>query len=52
MFGWNEKDLLMGSQQRTLFDGGFGGSRDVPEKKKEPVAPKVASKSPRLDDFF
>ena len=52
VFGWNEKDLLMGSQQRTLFDGGFGGSRDVPEKKKEPVAPKVASKSPRLDDFF
>jgi len=53
VFGWNEKDLLMGSQQLTLFDSGFG-SRDAPEKKKKEVAaaPKAISKSPRLEDFF
>ena len=53
VFGWNEKDLLMGSQQQTLFDGGFGSSKDVPEKKKEAaVPPKTASKGLKLEDFF
>ncbi|MCL1810959.1 MAG: DNA polymerase II [Methanomassiliicoccaceae archaeon] len=52
VFGWNEKDLLMGSQQLTLFGGDFGPG-DVQEKKKKEVpAPKPVSKSPRLDDFF
>ncbi|MDR2698894.1 MAG: DNA polymerase II [Candidatus Methanoplasma sp.] len=52
VFGWNEKDLMMGSQQSTLFDGGFG-HKDAPDKKKkEAAAPKTASKGPRLDDFF
>jgi len=53
VFGWNEKDLLMGSQQLTLFDGGFG-TGDAPEKKKKETAatPKTISKSPRLEDFF
>jgi len=52
VFGWNEKDLLMGSQQRTLFDGDFGSKDATEKKKKEPVAPKAVSKSPRLEDFF
>jgi DNA polymerase I len=52
VFGWNEKDLMMGSQQSTLFDGSFG-SKDAPEKKKkEAVAPKTVTKAPKLDDFF
>jgi len=52
VFGWNEKDLMMGSQQSTLFDGDFG-PKDTPDKKKKDVVPaKAASKSPRLEDFF
>ena len=54
VFGWTEKDLMLGSQQKTLFDGGFGG-KEAPEKKKETPAPapaRPASKSPRLEDFF
>jgi DNA polymerase I len=52
VFGWNEKDLMMGSQQSTLFEGNFG-SRDSPDKKKkEAAAPKTATKAPKLDDFF
>ena len=52
VFGWSEKDLLMGSQQRTLFDDDFGSKETQEKKKKEPVTPKAASKSPRLEDFF
>ena len=54
VFGWDEKALMMGSRQRTLFDGGFGGG-DAPEKKKkdEPVtSAKAPPKKPKLDDFF
>jgi DNA polymerase I len=53
VFGWNEKDLMMGSQQKTLFDGGFD-SGDAPAKKakEEITAPKKEHKRPRLDDFF
>ncbi|MFA6951523.1 MAG: DNA polymerase domain-containing protein [Candidatus Methanomethylophilaceae archaeon] len=50
VFGWTEKDLLLGSQQATLFD-----SFDKPPKpkKKEPEAPrKPQKKSTSLDDFF
>jgi len=50
VFGWNEKDLMLGSQQSTLFDSfGTGGS----EKKKDstPVS-KPATKKSSLDDFF
>lgn len=51
VFGWNEKDLMMGSQQSTLFDGSFGSDR--PEKKKKETAPPVSNhKRPSLDDFF
>ena len=52
VFGWNEKDLMMGSQQQTLFDNDFG-SREVPDKKKEDTAaPKAPTKRPKLEDFF
>ncbi|MDR3074676.1 MAG: DNA polymerase II [Candidatus Methanoplasma sp.] len=52
VFGWNEKDLVMGSQQSTLFGGEFD-TKDAPEKKKKEVsAPRTAHKGPRLDDFF
>ena len=56
VFGWSEKDLVIGSQQRTLFDSGFGG-RDVPEssekkKKEDPTAKTATKKSPKLEDFF
>ena len=52
VFGWNEKDLMMGSQQSTLFDGSFGSKDTTDKKKKETVAPKAVTKSPKLDDFF
>ena len=52
VFGWDEKDLLMGSQQATLFDGGF----DAPARKEEKleVSPKkkATTKSSKLSDFF
>ena len=54
VFGWTEKDLLAGSQQKTLFDNDFGGG-DAPEtKRKETAAPtaKAEKKSMKLEDFF
>ena len=54
VFGWGEKDLVMGSQQSTLFDG-FGSERAPAPIKKEPLtatSPKPITKKPTLDDFF
>ncbi|MDR0309481.1 MAG: DNA polymerase II [Candidatus Methanoplasma sp.] len=52
VFGWGEKDLMLGSQQMTLFEGNYG-ARDATEKrKKETPAAKPISKSPKLEDFF
>ena len=50
VFGWNEKDLMLGSQQSTLFDSfGTGGN----EKKKDPApSSKPTTKKSSLDDFF
>jgi len=49
VFGWNEKDLMLGSQQSTLFDSFGTGS----EKKKDSApVPKLATKKSSLDDFF
>jgi DNA polymerase I len=51
VFGWNEKDIMMGSQQPTLFDGNF----DKPSaKKKDEDAPKPPPKARnmKLTDFF
>ncbi len=50
VFGWEEKDLLMGNQQATLFGRRFD-SGDAPKKKK-PVEEKPKPKLKSLDDFF
>ena len=50
VFGWEEKDLLMGNQQATLFGGRFD-SGDAPKKKK-PADEKPKAKMKSLDDFF
>jgi len=50
VFGWEEKDLLMGNQQATLFGGRFD-SGDAPKKKK-PTDEKPKAKMKSLDDFF
>ncbi|NLF34007.1 MAG: DNA polymerase II [Thermoplasmatales archaeon] len=53
VFGWSEKDLMMGSQQSTLFDTSFdrGGITSSKERqKKEP--PKPGPRSTSLSDFF
>ncbi len=50
VFGWEEKDLLMGNQQATLFSGKFADSKDPPKKK--PVEEKPKAKIKSLDDFF
>lgn len=54
VFGWTEKDLLVGSQQATLFDA--FGSRPAPKKKEEPAEEPQDKAKPkrtaRLDDFF
>jgi len=51
VFGWNEKDLMLGSQQSTLFDS-FGSGSSVDKKKESTSAPKPATKRSSLDDFF
>lgn len=54
VFGWGEKDLMMGSQQATLLDGGMFSSKEDPAKPKRdpPAAPKAKPKVRSLDDFF
>lgn len=50
-FEWSGADLLMGSQQSTLFDGGrFGAGSD--SKRKDPPSSKPKQNIKRLDDFF
>ncbi len=50
VFGWEEKDLLMGNQQATLFGGRFDDSGA--SKKKKPIEEKPKAKMKSLDDFF
>jgi DNA polymerase I len=50
VFGWDEKSLMMGSQQVTLFDQTFGNDRK--HKKKVEGRPKITSNSKTLEDFF
>ena len=56
VFGWEEKDIMMGSQQATLFDNAF--DRPSAPKKKEEPPPEALPKSPpkaknmKLSDFF
>lgn len=53
VFGWSERDLMLGSQQATLFNAEFGtGQADRPK-----AGPKAAAAAPKkkpssLDDFF
>ena len=51
VFGWEERDLLMGNQQATLFSGRFAESSDAPKRKKI-VEEKPKAKTKSLDDFF
>jgi DNA polymerase I len=53
VLGWTEKDLMMGSQQATLFGGSFGSSDGDPDggASKMPK-PKPKAKVKSLDDFF
>ncbi len=55
VYGWDEKDLLTGSQQTTLFSGAFSSGKST--NSRPPAAPKKApaappKKSSSLDDFF
>ncbi len=53
VFGWDEKDLMMGSQQATLLDGGMFSSKESDAPQREPPAPpKPKSKVRSLDEFF
>ena len=55
VFGWEEKDIMMGSQQATLFDGAFDRP-SAPKKKdetpKEPPKEPPKAKNMKLSDFF
>jgi DNA polymerase I len=53
VFGWNEKDLMLGSQQATLFDSGFH-TAPMPSTKKEDNknGTRNVSKRTSLKDFF
>ena len=53
VLGWSEKDLMMGSQQATLLDGGMFSSKESDAPQREPPkAPKPKSKVRSLDEFF
>ena len=52
VFGWGERDLMMGSQQATLFSGAFAGSDEEPRKRKPRYEEKPKAKVKSLDDFF
>ena len=53
VFGWSEKDIMMGSQQSTLFDQSFERSIK-PQKKAQPEkkVPAPKAKNTKLSDFF
>jgi DNA polymerase I len=52
VFGWEERDLLMGNQQATLFSGKFADSSDSPKKARKAPEQKPKAKVKSLDDFF
>ena len=52
VFGWDEKDLLVGSQQATLFDS-FGSTPSKPKEKTPEEKPNQPEKKmTKLTDFF
>ena len=54
VFGWSEKDLMLGSQQATLFDGDFQTSPmpNVRTEEKRSDKKSIVSKKTSLSDFF
>ena len=50
VFGWDEKALMLGIQQATLFDSDHGGSAGKKNRKKETSS--AATKKTSLNDFF
>ena len=51
VFGWTEKDLMLGSQQATLFDIDLSSKTEVrPEEKPKPKG--TVAKTTSLKDFF
>ena len=52
VLGWSEKDLMMGSQQATLFGGTFGGSDGDQSKGSKIPKPKPKPSMKSLDDFL
>lgn len=53
VFGWSERDLMLGSQQATLFDMNFETkSADKPKTAPKAVAADAKKRSSSLDDFF
>ncbi|MBO7205645.1 MAG: DNA polymerase II, partial [Candidatus Methanomethylophilaceae archaeon] len=51
VFGWNEKDLMVGSQQATLFGGDFE-SRSSSSSGDAPKSGKSKPRMTKLSDFF
>jgi hypothetical protein len=53
VFGWEEKDLLLGSQQKTLFDDFDPPRRSAPRKPADEgrAPPAPGRKGTALDDF-
>ncbi len=51
VFGWKENDLMLGSQQSTLFDDSFGSSTKRPAPKRQPPKPEKKG-GPSLRDFM
>ncbi|MCL2143692.1 MAG: DNA polymerase II [Methanomassiliicoccaceae archaeon] len=55
VFGWNEKDLMLGSQQVTLFDADFQTAKmpsTVKDESKEKETKRPSAKRTSLKDFF
>ena len=48
VFGWSEKDLMVGSQQATLFGGDFGPGNGKKGSDPKPSGPRMT----KLSDFF
>ena len=51
VFGWEERDLMLGSQQSTLFSGAFSG-REEPRRRSQRKDVKPGPRVRSLDDFL
>lgn len=52
VYGWNETDLLKGSQQTTLFSDSFSSRPPSDRPPEKPQTAKPVKKKTSLDDFF